>query len=137
VIPSYDQGYGGLNKVFWANGYEFLNHFSVGITTSYLFGSITNKNIILGQGTSIYLSKNNNTFYSNFYLDYGLQYYASINNHWDFTIGATFANQQAMNTTTNVNVINLTQTHLSTTTVGTYIPTSYGGYLQQGIHFGG
>jgi hypothetical protein len=128
VIPSYDQGYGGLNKVYWANGYEFLNHFSVGITTSYLFGSITNKNIILGQGTSIYLSKNNNTFYSNLYLDYGLQYYASIDKHWDFMIGATFANQQAMNTTTNINVLNLDSNVLrSTYSVGTYnIPTSYG-----------
>ncbi len=63
TLPTYDQGYGGINKVFWANGYEFFHHLSIGVTTSYLFGSIENKNIILGQGTSIYLSKNNNTFY--------------------------------------------------------------------------
>src|SRR4029453_11420951 len=99
-IPTYDRGYGGINKVYWANGFEFLNHFSIGITTSYLFGSITNKNIILGQGTSIYLSKNNNTFFDNFYLDYGLQYFASINSHWDITLGATFANQASLNTET-------------------------------------
>ncbi len=128
VLPTYNQGYGGINKVFWSNGYEFLNHFSVGITTSYLFGSITNKNIILGQGTSIYLSKNNNTFYSNLYLDYGLQYYASISKHWDFVIGATFSNQQSLNTETNINILNLDSNVLrSTTTVGTYnIPTTYG-----------
>ncbi len=128
VLPTYNQGYGGINKVFWSNGYEFLNHFSVGITTSYLFGSITNKNIILGQGTSIYLSKNNNTFYSNLYLDYGFQYYASISKHWDFVIGATFSNQQSLNTETNINILNLDSNVLrSTTTVGTYnIPTTYG-----------
>src|SRR5450755_1020949 len=128
ALPSYDQGYGGINKVFWANGYEFFNHLSVGITTSYLFGSITNKNIILGQGTSVYLSKNNNTFYNNLYVDYGLQYYASVNAHWDFTLGAVYANQTALNTETNVNVINLDSNVLrSTQTVGTYnIPTSYG-----------
>ncbi|HEY4935265.1 MAG TPA: hypothetical protein VII44_01720, partial [Puia sp.] len=127
-LPTYDQGYGGINKVFWANGYEFFNHLSVGITTSYLFGSITNKNIILGQGTSVYLSKNNNTFYSNLYVDYGLQYYASINKHWDFTLGVVYANQTALNTETNINVINLDSNVLrSTQTVGTYnIPTSYG-----------
>jgi hypothetical protein len=128
ALPSYDQGYGGINKVFWANGYEFFNHLSVGITTSYLFGSITNKNIILGQGSSIYLSKNNNTFYSNFYFDYGLQYYASINSHWDFTVGAIYSNQASINTETNVNVINLDSNVLrSTISVGTYtIPMSYG-----------
>src|SRR5450432_154931 len=111
-LPTYDQGYGGINKVFWANGYEFFNHLSVGITTSYLFGSITNKNIVLGQGSSIYLSKNNNTFYSNFYFDYGLQYYASINSHWDFTVGAIYSNQASINTETNVNVINLDSNEL-------------------------
>ena len=78
---TYNQGYGGINKVFWANGYELFRHFSIGLTTSYLFGSINNKNIILGQGSSIYLSKNNNTFFNNIYLDYGMQYYGSINSH--------------------------------------------------------
>ncbi len=128
TIPSYDQGYGGLNKVFWSNGYEFFNHLSVGVTTSYLFGSINNKNIILGQGTSIYLSKNNNTFFSNFYFDYGLQYYGSINKHWDVTVGAIYSNQTSMNTETNVNVINIDSNVLrSTISVGTYnIPMSYG-----------
>src|SRR5450755_737952 len=45
LIPTYDQGYGGINKVYWANGYQISNHFSIGLTTSYLFGSIDNKNI--------------------------------------------------------------------------------------------
>jgi hypothetical protein len=128
TLPSYDQGYGGLNKVFWANGYEFFNHLSIGITTSYLYGSINNKDILLGQGSSVYLSKNNSTFYSNFFVDYGIQYYGSINKHWDFAIGATYSNQTSMNTETNITVLNIDSTALrNTTTVGTYnIPTSYG-----------
>jgi hypothetical protein len=128
TLPTYDQGYGGINKVFWANGYEFFHHLSLGITTSYLFGSINNKNIILGQGSSIYISKNNNTFYNNLYLDYGIQYYASINSHWDYTIGAVFANQSPLNTETNVTIVNLDSNVLhSNITVGTYnIPMSYG-----------
>jgi hypothetical protein len=128
ILPTYDQGYGGINKVFWANGYEFLNHFSIGITTSYLFGSINNKNIILGQGSSIYLSSNNNTFFDKIYLDYGLQYYGSINSHWDFTIGAVFANQTNLRAETNTNVINLDSNVLRTKTIlGTYtLPASYG-----------
>jgi hypothetical protein len=128
MIPTYDQGYGGINKVYWANGYDFFNHLSLGLTTSYLFGSINNKNIIQGQGASIYISKNNNTFLNNFYFDYGLQYYASINSHWDFTIGAVYANQTALNTQTNITVVNLDSNVLrSKISVGTYnIPTSYG-----------
>jgi hypothetical protein len=128
TLPTYDQGYGGINKVFWANGYEFFHHLSVGITTSYLFGSINNKNIVLGQGTSVYLSKNNSTFYNNLYVDYGLQYYGSVNAHWDFALGAVFANQTALNTETNINVLNLDSNVLrNTQSFGTYnIPVSYG-----------
>jgi hypothetical protein len=127
-VPTYDQGYGGINKVFWANGYDFFNHLSIGITSSYLFGSITNKNIILGQGSSIYISKSNNTFFNNLYFDYGLQWHGSINSHLDYTIGAVYANQTALNTETNVTVVNLDSNVLrSKQTVGTYnIPTSYG-----------
>jgi hypothetical protein len=128
MLPTYDQGYGGINKLYFANGYEFLNHFSIGITASYLFGSITNKNIILGQGSSIYLSKNNNTFFNNIYLDYGLQYFASINSHWDITLGATYAYATDLYTETNVNVINLDSNVLrNKISSGTYnIPSTYG-----------
>jgi len=127
-IQSYTQGYGGINKVFWANGYEFFNHLSVGITSSYLFGSITNKNIISGTGSSEYLSKSNNTFYSNFHFEYGLQYYTAITPQWDITIGGVLSNQANLNTDQTVNVINLDSSVLRTKeNIGTFnIPTSYG-----------
>ena len=128
LIPSYDQGYGGINKVFWANGYELFPHLSIGLTTSYLFGSIDNKNILLGQGSSIYISKDNNTFFNNIYFDYGIHYYGSINKHWDYTLGAVYANQTGLNTQTTVTVINLDSNVLrSKISVGTYnLPNSYG-----------
>jgi hypothetical protein len=128
LIPTYDQGYGGINKVYWANGYQVTNHLSVGLTTSFLFGSINNKNILFGQGTSIYLSKANNTYFNNLNLDYGLQYFSSINKHWDFSVGAIFSNKQNLNSETTVTVVNLDSNVLrSKITVGTYtLPTSYG-----------
>ena len=87
LIPSYNEGYGGINKVFWANGYEFFNHLSIGITSSYLFGAISTKNVIQGpSGSAIYLSKNDKTFYNNFYFDYGIQYYTALNKHWDISL---------------------------------------------------
>jgi hypothetical protein len=128
VVPTYDQGYGGINKVFWANGYELFRHLSIGLTTSYLFGSIDNKNIILGQGSTIYISKDNKTFFNNIYLDYGIHYYGSINRHYDYVIGAVYANQTALNTQNTITVVNLDSNVLrSKISVGTYnIPTSYG-----------
>ncbi len=128
VLPTYNQGYGGINKVFWANGYEFFNHLSVGITTSYLFGSITNKSVIFGSGSSLYLSNNNNTFFNKILLEYGIQYYGAINSHYDFTIGGTYSNETPLNTETTVNLINLDSNVLKTTTTNSKynLPTSYG-----------
>jgi hypothetical protein len=128
TIPTYDDGYGGINKAFWSNGYQLTKNLSVGITSSYLFGSVTNKNIIQAPGTSIYISKNNNTSYSNFYFEYGLQYFGAIGPHYDFCIGATFANQTSLKTTNLVSIYPLDSVVLrSTETDGHYtIPTSVG-----------
>lgn len=129
AIPSYNEGFGGINKVYWANSYEFFNHLSIGITSSYLFGSINTKNIIRDPGGSgIYISKSDNTFYSNFYFDYGLQYYTAINKHWDISLGLVYANQGQLNTDHEINVLNIDSVVIrNKETVGTFdIPASYG-----------
>ncbi len=129
VIPSYNEGFGGINKVYWANSYEFFNHLSIGITSSYLFGSINTKNIIQDPGGSgIYISKSDNTFYSNFYFDYGLQYYTAINKRWDISLGLVYANPGWLNTDHEINVLNIDSMVIrNKETVGTFdIPASYG-----------
>jgi hypothetical protein len=88
-------GYGGINRAYWANAYEFFNHLSLGIDASYLFGSTNQKTIL--QNTTSYISTNTNTSYNSFYFTYGLQYYTKVNKHWDFALGATFANKTELN----------------------------------------
>ena len=129
LIPSYNEGYGGINKVFWSNGYEFFNHLSIGITSSYLFGSINTKNVIQGSpGSAIYLSKNDRTFYSNFYFDYGVQYHTALNKHWDISLGLVYANQGWLNTEHQITVLDIDSVAIrSKEDVGTFtIPASYG-----------
>jgi hypothetical protein len=131
-VSSYNEGYGGINKVFWSNGYEFFHHLSIGITSSYLFGSVNTKNIIKGDvGSAVYLSKKENTFYSNFYFDYGLQYYTALNKHWDISLGLVYSNEGTLNTDHQITVLNIDSVTLrSKEDVGTFtIPTSYGAGL--------
>ena len=130
LLPTSTQGYGGINKVFWALGYEFFNHLSVGITSSYLFGSVNTKEILQGNAaTAIYLSKNTNTFYSNLYFDYGMQYHGSVGSHWDYSLGAIYASKQNLSSETNVSILGVDSTNLhSVGTQGTFaIPAMYGG----------
>src|SRR5882762_8195584 len=51
VANHYFQGHGSINKVYWANSYEFFgnpknkHHISVGIDAGYLFGQLNQKDI--------------------------------------------------------------------------------------------
>jgi hypothetical protein len=43
------------------------------------------------------VSTTNNAYLSNFYLDYGLQFYTNIGKKFDISLGATFANKTTLN----------------------------------------
>ncbi|HVM89770.1 MAG TPA: hypothetical protein VMT76_16405 [Puia sp.] len=129
-VNQYFNGSGGLNKAYWANSYEFFNHLSLGVSASYLFGSLQQKIILQNTSTlAEYVSTNNVANLSNFYLDYGLQLHGKLAKKMDYSIGATFANN------TNLNV-DLSQTVLNADSVQLYqssypsgkftLPASYG-----------
>ena len=130
TTTSYSQGYGGINRVYWANAYELFRHLSIGINSSYLFGSISQKTILQNPNApSTYISSNRGTFLSNFYFDYGLQYYGNLNKKWNFSLGATFANKTGLNSEGSIVILNADSVQLNNDVKqeGTfYIPTSYG-----------
>ncbi len=98
TAQAYYKGYGGVNKVYWANGLELFHHVSLGLTASYLFGSINQKSILQNpQIPSAYASTNKNIFLTNFYLDYGIQFYGKIGKAWNFVVGGTYANKTSLN----------------------------------------
>ncbi|MBS1668677.1 MAG: hypothetical protein JST58_14965 [Bacteroidetes bacterium] len=97
VANSFYKGSGGINKVYWANSYEFFKHLSIGVNASYLFGSLSQKIVLQDANHNEIVSTNNNVALSNFYLDYGIQLFGSIGKKFDYSIGATFANKSNLN----------------------------------------
>jgi hypothetical protein len=89
---AWTQGWGGLNKAYWANSYEFFHHFSLGVELGYLFGSVQQKVILFSPAGLEQISTLNNTFLQNWYATYGFQYYTSLGKHWDLGVGGTFSN---------------------------------------------
>ncbi len=107
VVNQYFQGYGGVNKIYWQNSYEFFHHLSIGVTASYLFGSLQQKIILEDANTAQELVSTNNTAYlSNFHIDYGLQFYTKITKKIDFSLGATFANKTNLTAALSQTVLN-------------------------------
>jgi len=116
--------------VYWANSYDFFNHLSLGVNASYLFGSINQKTILQNPNTpSTYISTNRNTFLSNLYFEYGIQYYTKVGKKWDFAVGATFANRTDLKSENHITIVNADSVALKDETLneGTFtLPRSYG-----------
>ena len=94
------EGSGGINHLYWGNAVKFGN-FSFGAHASYLFGSITQDELIV-QPNDLFSSfiMERTDYMKSFYFDYGMQYSFKIKN-WDYTLGAIYSNKQ-----------NLTSDHL-------------------------
>lgn len=104
-------GSGGLNQIYWGNGFRINENFSAGFNLSYFFGSIThNRNVYLPDTAYYYNVKISDiTNFSDIYLTYGLQYHKALTRERFFTGGLV------LNTSTRVNYTNdyIAQTFLS------------------------
>ncbi len=87
------QGNGGINNVYWSNGYQLGKHFSVGVNTSFFFGSVTQAEVIQPDVTTGSITSTKNIYIHDFHLDYGLQYFTAINKRFDLNIGGIFSNR--------------------------------------------
>lgn len=72
---------GGLSRVFLQNGFNLSNHFSVGLTTSYVFGQQTyNKIIYLSDsGVGRLISDQSLSYLKGFKFDFGFQGHHTLN----------------------------------------------------------
>jgi hypothetical protein len=94
------EGEGGINRVYLGNSYEISNNLFLGVNASFLFGSITHTE---SSSEVLYSYKDKNTF-SNFYLDYGLNY--KIRGHnWDYSIGIIYGNGKTLRTNSDSYII--------------------------------
>lgn len=87
------EGTGGVNKVYWDNGIRLGKHFSVGVSTGFLFGSLTQKETLAGTDVTESIVTTRNIFLRNLYMSYGAQYFTRLSSKWDLTLGATYANK--------------------------------------------
>jgi len=115
-------GNGGVNKFYWANAYELFRGFSLGITSSYIFG-----NIIQNEETEIITIKETRNI-NKIYFDFGLQYSHWFGQYTNVTVGGIYGYKSDMS---------IQRTQIITSNTGTdrnqrrpdlksYVPESYG-----------
>lgn len=98
TIESTYEGSGGLSKASLSNAILLLNHISIGINMSYIFGNITQKE------EQESMSVNRKMKINSFYADFGIQYQRKLNLNTSLTVGAVYGykNQVDVENTTTV-----------------------------------
>jgi len=108
-------GTGGINQIYFSVGKELSNHFSVGLTASYLFGSLENT-VTYSPPANITLQETNFMYGAN--LLAGFQYYSwspkdRKQKRWKHQLGLTVTASTPLNgqlTTDYISVINTADT---------------------------
>ncbi len=110
VVHSFN-GDGGLNQVFWGNGFNVTNKLRAGINITYLFGQSSRSSMVYyPDSVFIFGTKVESKLRGGgFIFDYGVQYDININKTTQATIGVTYANEFNLNAT---------RTYLSKTLTG-------------------
>ena len=84
-------GSGGVNKFYWANAFELFRGFSLGVTSSYIFGNYTNS-----EEKDIFIIKDIYNV-SKIYFDFGAQYSQRFGAHTKVTAGGIYGLESKMN----------------------------------------
>ena len=115
-------GNGGVNKFYWANAYELFRGFSLGATSSYIFGNITQK-----EETDVISIKETRSI-NKIYFDFGAQYSHWFGKYTNITVGGIYgyksdmAIQQTITITSNTG----TDRNQRMPDLKSHVPESYG-----------
>lgn len=85
----YTEGTGGLNQVYFSIAKEIKSRLSVGVTASWLFGSLQNSIEYYNPYLGLDITRNESNFYNSAGLQAGLQYYTNPNKSWQHSFGLT------------------------------------------------
>ena len=154
------RGNGGLNKLYWANGFNpfkifsdsLMPGFAIGVNTDFTFGNIYNEEFksFVGSDTSYYLNILNTTHnaYKGFSFLVGLQNTLNIKDETRITLGFSYGFKGQLNNTLNINSERYFNTNLASSLVDTayysekskvlaYLPSQYtfGFNLEMGPKF--
>ncbi len=115
------KGQGGINQVFWGNGYRITKNTSIGVTSSILFGSLTQiENLQSGSNPNALVTTSSD-FLHNFYFNFSLLSKLKLSKHWASSYGITFSPRTSLMSQESIGVTDATgATIKSTTTTNGY-----------------
>ena len=98
------EGTGGLNKLYWANGFKIYKGLSLGFKLNYIFGNVTDETTLYFPD-EIYFHNERRTInlrFSDLTFNLGLMYKQDLGKDYSITFGATYGLPANMNAHRNV-----------------------------------
>lgn len=88
LVSKYIDGSGGINQVYFSVGKSLTKKLSVGITSSFLFGSLQKNTQYLSNDISLYILRQEKDYYTGMSAQGGIQY-NTIGKKWSHIFGIT------------------------------------------------
>lgn len=98
------EGSGGLNKLYWANGFKVFKGLSLGVKMNYIFGNITDETTLYYPNYTYFHNEKRtiNLSFSDLIFDFGFIYKQKLKHDYQLSIGATYSLPANMNAHRNV-----------------------------------
>jgi len=111
TVQYFNQGSGGINKVYLGNGFKIKEILSIGVNASYLFGAINKQSRAIFDKSKVPFNTliDNNITAQGFAFDFGIQYKQKINDEWICNVGGVYG----MNTKLKAQNENFAATYIS------------------------
>ncbi|MDF2190006.1 hypothetical protein [Paraflavitalea sp. CAU 1676] len=98
------EGDGGLYNVYWNNAFALGRHFSVGIRSSFIFGSLNHTETLTGDVLAADIVTKTREFYNNFRFEFGSIYAANLSKNWKIALGGKFTTKTTLNSERTVSI---------------------------------
>lgn len=90
------EGDGGLNEYYWTNAMSLGKHFSVGLQSSIIAGSINQTETVSDAGLQSVITARQQDYFGQLRFQAGALYSAKLNRKWDLSLGGRFAPRTKM-----------------------------------------
>jgi hypothetical protein len=122
------EGDGGLYNVYWNNAFALGKHFSVGVRSSFIFGSINQTETLSGDALTSSIVSKTQDYYNRFRFEYGAIYQGNINKNWQFSLGGKMTTQAKLSSERTLSITEGTtpiKTNEPVDSKPFYLPASY------------
>ncbi len=98
------EGDGGLYNVYWNNAFSIGKHFSVGVRSSFIFGSLNHTETLTGDVLSSSIVTKTRDYYNNFRFEFGSIYSTNISKNWKLALGGKLTTKTKLNSERTVSI---------------------------------